>query len=192
MRSLRFGRRTRDQRYQRKQERQVTDKSCPFCDPLPEDRIFYRDQLVIGLWDGFPVSEGHALLVPVRHVPTWFEASTEERIALTQAIVVAREAIEEKHRPDGYNIGINSGDAAGQTVFHLHVHLIPRYRGDVPDPRGGVRHVIPSRGNYLTGVNSSPIARALVTGGDDPLLPLLKEHLTRSNAVDIAVAFTMR
>jgi superfamily II DNA or RNA helicase/HKD family nuclease/diadenosine tetraphosphate (Ap4A) HIT family hydrolase len=178
----------------------VREKSCPFCDPLPQARIFYRDQLVIGLWDAFPVSAGHALLVPVRHVPTWFSASSEERIALTRAIDFAREAIEAKHRPDGYNIGINSGDAAGQTVFHLHVHVIPRYRGDVPDPRGGLRHVIPGRGNYLSEIRvkqvgqsyASPTERVLFTGGDDPLLPLLKDHLTQSNAVDIAVAFTMR
>jgi len=133
-------------------------------------------------------------------VPTWFDASSEERIALTRATDFARNAIEAKHRPDGYNIGINSGDAAGQTVFHLHVHVIPRYRGDVPDPRGGVRHVIPGRGNYLSEIGvkedgqsyTSPTERVLFTGGDDPLLPLLKDHLTQSNAVDIAVAFTMR
>ena len=122
---------------------------------------------------------------------------SEERIALTRAIDFAREAIEAKHRPDGYNIGINCGDAAGQTVFHLHVHVIPRYRGDVPDPRGGVRHVIPSRGNYLSGLTSdhndaSISERVLITGAEDPLLPLLKHHLTESDSVDIAVAFTMR
>jgi len=178
----------------------VSEKSCPFCEPVPQARVFYRDQLVIGLWDAFPVSAGHALLVPIRHVPNWFSATSEERIALTQAIDFAREAIEAEHRPDGYNIGTNSGDAAGQTVFHLHVHVIPRYRGDVPDPRGGVRHVIPGRGNYLAEIGvkqdgqsyASSTERVLFTGGDDPLLPLIKDNLTQSNAVDIAVAFTMR
>jgi diadenosine tetraphosphate (Ap4A) HIT family hydrolase len=85
-------------------------------------------------------------------VASWFEATDEERAALNEAIDIARQAIEAAgHRPDGYNIGINVGGAAGQTVPHLHVHVIPRYRGDVEDPTGGVRHVIPSKGNYLRG-----------------------------------------
>jgi len=94
------------------------------------------------------VSEGHLLIVPRRHVPTWFDASTEERAAITAAIDQGRELLASRHHPDGFNIGINVGEAAGQTVFHLHVHLIPRYSGDVPDPRGGVRHVIPGKGRY--------------------------------------------
>jgi len=94
------------------------------------------------------VSPGHALLIPIRHIPTWFEASAEERTALFKALDTVKVIIEKDHRPDGYNIGVNCGPAAGQTIFHLHVHLIPRYSGDVTDPRGGVRHVIPEKGNY--------------------------------------------
>jgi diadenosine tetraphosphate (Ap4A) HIT family hydrolase len=116
--------------------------SCPFCNP-PADRIFFRDALVYALWDIFPASPGHALLIPHRHVPTWFEASPEERHLLMSAIDSAKAIIETHHRPDGYNIGTNCGAAAGQTVFHLHFHLIPRYLDDVPDPRGGVRLAIP-------------------------------------------------
>ena len=112
-------------------------------------RIFLKTDLILGLWDAFPVSPGHALLVPRRVVATWFDASPEEQQALTEAITTTKEIIEKSHAPDGYNIGINAGAAAGQTVFHLHVHVIPRYRGDVEDPRGGVRHVIPSKANYL-------------------------------------------
>ena len=121
----------------------------PFLNPDPT-RVFYRSTLVLGIWDAFPVSPGHALLVPTRLVPTWFEATPEEQQALIKAINVAKHAIEEQHgTPDGYNIGINVGEAAGQTVFHLHVHVIPRFKGDVADPRGGVRHVIPAKANYL-------------------------------------------
>jgi diadenosine tetraphosphate (Ap4A) HIT family hydrolase len=121
---------------------------CPFCRPDPE-RVFHVGPLVLGIWDAFPVSPGHALLVPKRHVSSWFEATPEECGALLSAADLARELIEKKRAPDGYNIGINVGEAAGQTVGHLHVHVIPRYLGDVIDPRGGVRHVIPARGNYL-------------------------------------------
>ena len=121
---------------------------CPFCAP-DQARVFHQDDLVLGLWDGFAVSPGHALLVPRRHVAGWFDATSAEQEALTAALGVAKAAIETRHAPDGYNIGINCGAAAGQTVFHLHVHLIPRYAGDVGDPRGGVRHVIPDKANYL-------------------------------------------
>lgn len=152
---------------------------------------------MLGIWDAFPVSPGHALLVPKRHVRNWFEASLEERLALTRAIDVARFAIEANFRADGYNIGINSGEAAGQTIFHLHVHVIPRILGDVPDPRGGVRHVIPHKGNYLAAsVSINPKIlhpKALFTGGaEDPLFPHLVKHFADSQSADMAVAFTMR
>ena len=126
----------------------TTPAQCPFCFPA-EERIAFEDRLTRALWDAFPVTEGHLLLVPRRHVPTWFDATAEEKAALTAAIDRGRELIASRHRPDGFNIGINVGKAAGQTVFHLHVHLIPRYAGDIPDPQGGVRHVIPAKGNYL-------------------------------------------
>ena len=121
--------------------------ACPFCDP-DSDRVFLVSDLIIGLWDKYPVSPGHALLVPRRHVPGWFDASEEERQALTAALENARDKILEQHRPDGFNIGVNSGEAAGQTIFHLHVHLIPRYKGDQEDPRGGVRRLIPTKARY--------------------------------------------
>jgi diadenosine tetraphosphate (Ap4A) HIT family hydrolase len=119
-----------------------------FCTP-PADRVIFRDELVYGLWDGYPVSPGHALLIPSRHVPAWFDANPEERLALMQAVDAAKAIIEKDHRPDGYNIGMNCGAAAGQTIFHLHVHLIPRYVGDAADPRGGVRNAIPGEGIYV-------------------------------------------
>ena len=108
--------------------------SCIFCHPPPE-RIFYTGDLVVGLWDEYPVSNGHALLIPRRHVETWFDATEDEQRELLQAIRIVREVIGFKPRPDVFNIGVNVGAAAGQTVFHLHVDIIPRYRGDVADPR---------------------------------------------------------
>lgn len=136
---------------------------CPFCSADPA-RVFHRGDLVLGLWDGFPVSPGHALLVPRRHVPTWFDASPDEVAALAAAVAIAREAVVARisrddlrgdaagpaivRPPDGWNVGVNVGAAGGQTVFHLHVHVIPRWTGDVSDPRGGVRGVIPSKRDY--------------------------------------------
>lgn len=174
---------------------------CPFCKP-ERCRVFHEDELVVGLWDGFAVSPGHALLVPKRHVETWFDASPEEQAALTQAIAVARARILERFNPDGFNIGINVGRAAGQTVFHLHVHVIPRYTGDVADPRGGVRHVIPAKANYLTGapnlatagtplLGPPPAESGLLPAPEVPLLPRLCEAIDRAIAVDLCVAFVV-
>ena len=178
----------------------MTEPPCPFCSP-PDDRLFHRGRLVLGLWDQFPVSPGHALIIPRRHVASWFDATDEERMELMAAVSDARRAIEQVHQPDGYNLGVNVGHAAGQTVFHLHVHVIPRYQGDVPAPRGGVRHVIPEKADYVglvreaqaasyaalsptiaDGLSGPAIVRpphwqALVQGGDDPLLPHLRAHL---------------
>ena len=179
----------------------VTDRSsdkvagCPFCSPVA-DRVFYEGRRALGLWDAFAVSPGHALLIPRRHVATWFEATGDEKDALVEAIDIAKSAIEKRRAPDGYNIGINSGLAAGQTIFHLHVHLIPRYVGDVPDPRGGVRYVIPDRANYLgdrvadaDDRHEVTTTRLLVTGGDDPLQPHVRQRLAAAQFIDVVVAF---
>jgi diadenosine tetraphosphate (Ap4A) HIT family hydrolase len=129
------------------------DAACPFCQ-IDGARVFLATDAVLGIWDAFPVSPGHALLIPRRHVATWFEASPAERQALAAAISDAQLIIEARARsqgelpPDGYNVGFNAGEAAGQTVFHAHVHIIPRYRGDSPSPRGGVRAVIPGKAGY--------------------------------------------
>lgn len=179
-------------------------KDCPFCHPAA-DRLFHLGKGVLGLWDGFPVSPGHALLIPKRHFPNWFEATEEEQRELIAAIDTARAAIERDHQPNGFNIGVNVGSAAGQTVPHLHVHVIPRYAGDMADPRGGVRGVIPQRQNYLRDVPdegslvrdaeslpSSAELRALIRGGEeDPLLPHLKAHLDAAYVARLAVAFVL-
>jgi diadenosine tetraphosphate (Ap4A) HIT family hydrolase len=107
------------------------------------------NRLAFAIRDGFPVSLGHTLIVPRRMVSTWFEATAAEKAAMVDLLEVVRRRLDEEHQPDGYNVGFNAGEAAGQTVRHLHLHVIPRYKGDVEDPRGGIRHVIPGKGNYL-------------------------------------------
>jgi ATP adenylyltransferase len=121
--------------------------SCPFCEP-PAGSAFLETRLARGLWDGFPVSPGHALIVPRRHIARWSDATEDERHELTAAIAEVQRIIEEQHQPAGFNVGFNDGPAAGQTVGHLHIHVIPRYDGDVPDPRGGIRLVIASKARY--------------------------------------------
>ncbi|PZN73122.1 MAG: HIT family protein [Candidatus Methylumidiphilus alinenensis] len=98
--------------------------------------------------DGFPVSPGHSLIIPKRHCVSFFELTDEERTSLFQQLTEAKTGLDVEYRPDGYNIGINEGVAAGQTVFHLHIHLIPRYHGDTSDPRGGVRWIFPEKASY--------------------------------------------
>jgi superfamily II DNA or RNA helicase/diadenosine tetraphosphate (Ap4A) HIT family hydrolase len=167
--------------------------SCPFCS-LDESRIAFSNDSVIAIWDGFPVSPGHLLIVPRRHTPAWANLSSSEKAATWSAIEQCQELISERFHPDGFNVGFNESPAAGQTVFHFHLHIIPRYEGDVADPRGGVRHVIPDKANYLTAGESllgPPVHQKLVTGGDDPLLPHLLLHLDGSTTCDIAVAFLL-
>lgn len=168
---------------------------CPFCS-TSKDRTFHEGPLTLALWDAFPVSPAHALLIPRRHVATWFDATPTEQSELTATIAIARDAILRRLHPqvpDGFNIGINVGAAGGQTVFHLHVHVIPRFHGDVPDPRGGVRHVIPARANYLLddAPNSTTQApSALATGGSgDPFLHHLRPLFARATDIAIIAAF---
>jgi diadenosine tetraphosphate (Ap4A) HIT family hydrolase len=106
------------------------------------------DSLTMTIWDQFPVSPGHTLIVTRRHVESYFDTTAEERLALDQALFKAQEDLKVNLRPVGFNIGINAGIDAGQTVMHVHVHLIPRYSGDVANTRGGIRHVIPGKGDY--------------------------------------------
>jgi len=172
--------------------------TCPFCNPK-NNTVFLETDTVIGLWDQFPVSPGHALLIPRRHVDHWFEATQAEQQALIASIELAKTRIESEYKPDGYNIGFNTGRAAGQTVFHLHIHIIPRYHGDMIDPSGGVRHVIPEKGKYRLadsqgtyGLDQTQMQALLTTGPARPLLHNLREDIDRASRVDIAVAFTLR
>ena len=125
----------------------VLMSTCPFCQMDPE-RIIWSSDLVYAIRDGYPVSRGHTLIIPHEHVETYFDASSETKAALWQAIEELKVELDARFSPDGYNIGINAGATAGQTIMHLHVHLIPRYAGDIDDPRGGVRGVIPEKQKY--------------------------------------------
>ena len=125
----------------------MTERLCPFC-ILPSERVLGENAHAVWIRDGFPVSPGHSLVIPKRHVGSYFEVTHEERLALMELLDQAKAAAERDVHPEGYNIGINDGPAAGQTVPHLHIHLVPRFMGDVPDPRGGVRWVIPDKADY--------------------------------------------
>jgi diadenosine tetraphosphate (Ap4A) HIT family hydrolase len=120
---------------------------CPFCS-LPQTRILEENEYGFLILDAYPISPGHSLIIPKRHIGSWFNTQPEEKLSLLSLLDRAKEKVEEKHAPDGYNIGINDGQAAGQTVPHLHLHLIPRYQGDLSDPRGGVRWVLPNKAKY--------------------------------------------
>jgi diadenosine tetraphosphate (Ap4A) HIT family hydrolase len=120
---------------------------CPFCKPFADD-IVAKNELCYARWDRYPVSKGHLLLMPYRHTPDFFSLTPEEKRAMLDLIDVCREVIVENFKPDGYNIGMNIGTAAGQTIMHCHCHIIPRYVGDVDRPRGGVRGVVPGRRGY--------------------------------------------
>jgi diadenosine tetraphosphate (Ap4A) HIT family hydrolase len=115
---------------------------------MPPERIIDFNNLALVIRDGHPISPGHTLVIPKRHIGTWFEITQAEQQALLDLLAKAKAALETEFKPDGYNIGINDGPAAGQTVPHLHMHLIPRYKGDLEDPRGGVRWIIPEKAKY--------------------------------------------
>ena len=124
------------------------DKPCPFCRVESERVIIASSALSLAFFDGFPVSPGHALIIPRRHVASFFDLTKEEQQDLLSLLDNVKYLIDEKYHPDGFNVGVNVGEAAGQSILHVHIHLIPRYEGDVPNPRGGVRGVIPSKQNY--------------------------------------------
>jgi diadenosine tetraphosphate (Ap4A) HIT family hydrolase len=124
-----------------------SSQPCAFC-TIRADRILGENEYGVWILDAHPVSPGHSLIVPKRHVESFFESTQVEREAMLSLLDRAREHMYRNHAPSGYNIGINEGSAAGQTVSHLHIHLIPRFPGDSKDPRGGVRWVIPSRADY--------------------------------------------
>lgn len=125
----------------------VAPTACPFCNP-DSTQIMIPGRCANALWDGFPINPGHVLLVPHRHVGSWFDATADEREEMVRLADEARRMVAERFGAQAFNLGINDGAAAGQTVPHLHMHLIPRYPGDVTDPRGGVRWVIPGRAAY--------------------------------------------
>ena len=123
-------------------------EDCPFCARVRSGDVVASSELAVVLEDAFPLNRGHTLVVPRRHAAGYFDLSDEEQVALWRLVAEVRAVIDREHRPHGYNLGVNVGEAAGQTVGHKHVHVIPRYAGDVDDPRGGVRWVVPARATY--------------------------------------------
>jgi diadenosine tetraphosphate (Ap4A) HIT family hydrolase len=121
---------------------------CRFCISKPGRRTMIRGQYGFAAWDRHPASDGHFLVIPYRHFASYFDIEDDEREELWSLVSKGKEMVEEKFHPDGYNIGINVGKWAGQTIPHLHIHVIPRYRGDVENPKGGVRGVIPDKKLY--------------------------------------------
>lgn len=121
---------------------------CIFCSPKSE--VIIETAFAYSIFDKYPVSKGHALIIPKRHISNYFDLSLNEQIACQLNINKMHEIIEKEYKPDGYNVGINIGNTSGQTIGHVHIHLIPRYEGDVKNPIGGVRNVIPDKGDYIT------------------------------------------
>jgi superfamily II DNA or RNA helicase/diadenosine tetraphosphate (Ap4A) HIT family hydrolase/HKD family nuclease/SOS-response transcriptional repressor LexA len=192
----------------------------PFLD-IPEAEWVCANDLCFAIFDSYPVSPGHVLVITRRVVPTFFECTADEQQALMALVGEVKALLDEQldPKPDGYNVGFNAGAAAGQTVPHVHVHVIPRYTNDMADPRGGVRHVIPGKGNYLVdqkapgGSRGTPSEKGashhfrqvdgsgsalrenggrhlfLTTGPDRPLWPRLAERLPGASEIDLLASF---
>jgi diadenosine tetraphosphate (Ap4A) HIT family hydrolase/HKD family nuclease len=184
---------------------------------IPEAEWLCANDLAFAIFDSFPVSPGHVLVITRRVVPTYFDCTAAEQAAVMELVGEVKKLLDRRlqPKPDGYNVGFNAGAAAGQTVPHVHVHVIPRYSGDMPDPRGGVRHVIPEKGNYLAGpgtAGSPPAVGAdwqsahaarqvtnlplqggprlsLTTGPDRPLWPRLADRLPGASEIDLLASF---
>lgn len=124
------------------------NQPCAFCDRIASGQIVAGNELAVAIPDAFPVTPGHTLVVPRRHVTEFFDLNDDEQAAVWRLVVVVRANLLETQKPDGFNVGLNAGAAAGQTVPHAHVHVIPRYAGDSRDPRGGVRRVMPGKARY--------------------------------------------
>ena len=161
---------------------------------IPAEEWVCANHLAFAIFDRFPVSPGHVLVITRRVVPTFFECSGEEQSALMDLVGDVKQLLDKRldPKPDGYNVGFNCGSAAGQTVPHVHVHVIPRSSGDMPDPRGGVRHVIPEKGNYLAvpPVTAEQAPRlSLTTGPERPLWHRLAHRLPGASEIDLLASF---
>ncbi len=126
------------------------DAQCLFCDRIRTGILIAANESAVAFPDAFPVSPGHVLIVPRRHEFDYFALTWEEQAAMWRLAAIVRDHLDQAWTPDGYNLGINIGSAAGQTVAHTHLHVIPRYIADVEDPRGGIRWILPARARYWT------------------------------------------
>lgn len=115
---------------------------------MPQGAWIASNALAFAIHDSFPVSPGHSLVIPRRLIATWDDTTPDEREALLALVCQVKRQLRDEFDPDGFNVGVNEGAAAGQTIFHLHIHVIPRFTGDVPDPRGGIRHAVMGKGNW--------------------------------------------
>jgi diadenosine tetraphosphate (Ap4A) HIT family hydrolase len=122
------------------------EKQCPFC--APSVTALAANTHALAISDKYPVSLGHCLVIPKVHVADIFQLPEDVYLACLGLVRVIKALLDTQYHPAGFNIGINSGKVAGQTIFHAHIHVIPRYMGDVPDPTGGVRNIIPGKGTY--------------------------------------------
>lgn len=118
---------------------------CLFCVPRG---VVRENAFAYAARDSYAVSPGHTLVIPFRHCASFFDLTPEEYSACMALVCEERLEIDQAFRPDGYNIGVNIGQAGGQSIFHVHIHVIPRYAGDHPKPQGGVRHVLPDKAHY--------------------------------------------
>ena len=137
--------------------------NCPFCS-LPGGEKVLASELCFARWDKYPVTEGHLLIIPNRHVADYFSVAPEEKTALWAMVDEGKKLLQERFKPNGYNVGINVGTPAGQTVMHCHIHLIPRRSGDSVNPRGGVRGVIASKADYSRNGYARPARRKISKG----------------------------
>lgn len=122
-------------------------KACVFCEIIKENYVLEND-FFYAIFDKYPVTEGHLLVIPKRHVETLFELNESERAELLDFVEQGKKKLDQQFSPVGFNFGVNQGESAGQTIPHLHLHIIPRYKGDMEDPEGGVRGVIPEKQKY--------------------------------------------
>lgn len=130
----------------------ITDISktsdCSFCNPRTKTEFITESAMVYSILDGFPVTNGHALVIPKKHISNYFDLSINQQQSIWIVVNRVKEILDKRYKPDGFNVGFNVNEPAGQSIFHAHIHVIPRYSGDMDNPKGGVRHVIPERGKY--------------------------------------------
>ena len=127
---------------------QVEPEVCRFCKPSSGRFLIIEGETGFSAYDRHPASDGHFLVIPYRHFASYFDINDVERDELWKIVAETKEIVDQRFKPDGYNVGINVGKAAGQSIHHLHIHVIPRYFGDVENPKGGVRGVIPAKKLY--------------------------------------------
>ncbi len=124
---------------------------CLFCTPR---KVTRQNEFAYCTRDSYPVSRGHTLIIPFRHCSSLFELTPEEMSGCFHLLLLERHSLDTEFNPDGYNVGVNIGQAAGQSVLHVHLPVIPRYRGDHPRPQGGIRHLLPDKADYPRGTGS--------------------------------------